>query len=132
MSDQSEKKPPADAGPVERMVRAPHPERAAFEAWWWCKAYHPAALQPFEDGCYMNVKAGVAWDAWQAARPSRAGIGRLVNMAADMVNAKPMREFDALTEARQIGCRQFERAHDKTRRSLQLIGIQLAEVARAL
>ena len=121
----------AGQGPVERVVRAPHPERSAFEAW-WCKAYHPAALQPFEDGCYMNPKAGVAWDAWTAARPGRGAVGRLVNLAADLVNAKPMREFDALTEARQIGCRQFERAHDKTRRALQLLGTQMYEAVRAL
>ena len=131
MTMRNEQVTPAPLGPVKRIVRAPHPERAAFEAW-WCRAYHPAPLQSFEDGGYMDPKVGVAWDAWIAARPGRAAVGRLVNMAADMVNAKPMREFESLAEARQIGCRQFERAYDKTRRSLQLLGIQLAEVARAL
>jgi hypothetical protein len=122
---------PAPLGPVERIVRAPHPERAAFEAW-WCRAYHPAPLQSFEDGCYMDPKVGVAWDAWMAARPGRAAVGRLVNIAAAMVNGQPLYEFGDLVEAKQIGHRQFERAHDKTRRAMQLLGTQMYEVVRAL
>ena len=40
--------------------------RERFEAW-FCIAYHPSALQPMENGCYLNGGAGMAWDAWQAA-----------------------------------------------------------------
>ena len=62
-----EQKPTANEGQADRMVRAPHPERAEFEAW-WCKAYHQSALRNFTDGCYMDARAGMAWDAWQAAQ----------------------------------------------------------------
>ena len=66
---------PAIDCPVERMVRAHDPERAAFEAW-WCKAYDPANLARQEHGCYLELSAGMAWDAWQAARPKRADVVR--------------------------------------------------------
>lgn len=40
------------------------PERAAFEKW-FSRAYHQDQLQPMESGCYLNLGAGMAWDAWQ-------------------------------------------------------------------
>ena len=72
---------PASARPVERPVRA-HPERAAFEAW-WCKAYHPALLERRESGCYLDLSAGVAWDAWQAARPKWRPVERGLGLGAE-------------------------------------------------
>ena len=41
--------------------------REAFEEW-YAKSYHPAALRPMENGCYLNSDAGMAWDGWQASR----------------------------------------------------------------
>lgn len=46
-------------------------QREEFEAW-FVKAYHPASLQPMEHGCYLNLGAGMAWDAWQAAQAAQA------------------------------------------------------------
>lgn len=45
-------------------------QREEFEAW-FVKAYHPASLQPTENGCYLNLGAGMAWDAWQAAQSAQ-------------------------------------------------------------
>jgi hypothetical protein len=42
-------------------------QREDFEAW-YVKAYHPIGLQPVENGCYVQLGAGMAWDAWQAAQ----------------------------------------------------------------
>ena len=59
---------PAVGGPVQRMVRAPHPERAAFEAW---------ALPILGDNPTWRESGSceLAWQAWQAARPQRAAVG---------------------------------------------------------
>ena len=126
-----ELKTPAGLGPVERMVRAPHPERAAFEAW-WCKAYHPAKLARMEAGCYLDLSAGMAWDAWQAARPPRHEIGQLLNLAADCAQRKPLRSLEPLTEASHIGHRQFARAYAGADEAVRLLAIELRRVADAL
>lgn len=46
-------------------------QREAFEAW-YVKAYHHASLEQVENGCYLNLGAGMAWDAWTAAQAQAA------------------------------------------------------------
>jgi hypothetical protein len=45
-------------------------EREEFEAW-FSTAYSAETLQKVENGCYTERGAGMAWDAWQAARTRR-------------------------------------------------------------
>ena len=130
MSDQSETKPPADEGRLDRRVRAPDPERAAFEAW-WCKAYHPATLARQEAGCYLNRDAGLAWDAWQAARPKRAAVGAIVNVAAALAQRKPLDALAPLTEVSHIGHRQMARAYAQADEDTRLLAVKLADAAQA-
>jgi hypothetical protein len=122
---------PAPLGQVERGVRALDPERAAFEAW-WCKACHPATLVRQEAGCYLNRDAGLAWDAWQAARPKRAAVGAIVNVAADLAQRKPLRALDPLTEVSHIGHRQMARAYAQADEDTRLLAVKLADAVRAL
>lgn len=122
---------PAVEGPVERRVRALDPERAAFEAW-WRKAYHPAKLARQEHGCYLELSAGMAWDAWQAARPSRAAVGAIVNVAADLAQRKPLRAMEPLTEVSRIGHRQMARAYAQADEDTRLLAVKLADAVRAL
>ncbi len=121
---------PAVGFPVQQTVRA-HPERAAFEAW-WCKAYHPAKLARTEEGCYLDLSAGMAWDAWQAARPKRDKLGAIVNVAAELAQRKPLAAFDPLTQASHIGHRQMAQAYAQADETTRLLAIKLADAARAL
>lgn len=107
------------------------PERAAFEAW-FCKTYHESCLAPTENGCYLNKSAGMAWDAWQAARPKRSAIGRLINLAADCALRKPLRALAPLTEATHIGHRQFGRAYDQADDALAVLSQDLRAAIDAL
>ena len=129
----NEQTPPADAGRLDRGGRAPHPERAAFEAW-WCKAYHPATLARQEDGCYLDLSAGMAWDAWLAARPPRHQVGTLVNLAAKCVSPDPLRTLWRLEEesGRTLGRRALSRALAEADENLRQIAIALRGVADAL
>ena len=124
---------PAVLGPVERMVRAHDPERAAFEAW-WCKAYHPAKLARQEAGCYLELSAGMAWDAWQAARPKRAAVGTLINVAAELAQRKPIRALDVLSErsGRTLGRRAMDDAIESAHDALARAAMRIADAARAL
>lgn len=107
------------------------PERAAFESW-FCKTYHESCLAPTENGCYLNRSAGMAWDAWQAARPKRSAIGRLINLAADCALRKPLRSLAPLTEATHIGHRQFGRAYDQADDALAALSQELRAAIDAL
>lgn len=113
------------------MVRAQHPERDAFEVW-WCKAYHPAALTRQDNGCYLDLGAGMAWDAWQAARPKRAAVGAIVNVAAELAQRKPLRALEPLTEVSHIGHRQMARAYAQADEDTRLLACKLADAVRAL
>lgn len=124
---------PADAGRIDRGVRAHHPERAAFERW-WCKAYHPAALEQMEAGCYLDQRAGVAWDAWMAARPPRHQVGALVNLAAKCLSPDPLRALWRLEEesGRTLGRRALSSAVAEADENLRQMAIALRGVADAL
>lgn len=124
---------PAVDCPVERKVRAHDPDRAAFEAW-WCKAYHPAKLARQEHGCYLDLSAGMAWDAWQAARPKRAAVGRLVNLAALLTSPTPMRKLWQLEEeaGRTLGRRALSDSLADSDERLKTLAIELAALAQAL
>lgn len=53
--------------PLDRQVRAPDPERAAFEAAMAKRGYNmPPAL--YRDGTYRDTCYSAGWDAWQVAR----------------------------------------------------------------
>jgi hypothetical protein len=127
----TEQKPPAAECRLEGGVRALDPERDAFERW-WCKAYHPAALQAKERGCYLDRSAGMAWDAWQAARPKRAAVGAVMNVAAALAQRKPLTAFGEIENARSIGYRQFARVYDKADEDTRLLAVKLVDAARAL
>ena len=114
-------------------ARALDSERATFEAW-WCKAYHPHALQEKESNCYLDLSVGMAWDAWQAARPKRADVGRLVNLAAKLIATDTLRKLWHLEEesGRTLGRRALSDALADADEKLKLAAIELARVARAL
>jgi len=122
---------PAVGAQVDRRVRALDPERAAFEAW-WRKSYHPASLQPMENGCYLERGAGMAWDAWQAARPKRVAVGAIVNVAAALAQRKPLRALEPLTEVSHIGHRQMARAYAQADEDTRLLACKPADAVRAL
>ena len=124
---------PAVVGPLERGVRALDPERDAFERW-WCKAYHPAKLEKKEGGCYLELSAGMAWDAWQAARQNRGEIGRLVNMAAVLTSPTLIRELWRLEEkaGRTLGRRALSKALADADTRLKTLAVELAALARVI
>ena len=118
---------PAGAGPVHRQVRAPHPERAAFEAW---------ALPILGDNPTWRESGSceLAWQVWQAARPQRAAVGRLVNVAAVLTSPSPMRKLWQLEEeaGRTLGRRALSDALADSDERLKALAIELAALARAL
>jgi hypothetical protein len=75
--------------------------RIAFEAW-WRKAYHPAALQETEAGCYLDRSAGLAWDAWQAKPVNLSAAARLMIVAAELLSPNPLRKLHQLPEMRAL------------------------------
>ena len=125
--------PAAVGARIEPVIRVPDPERAAFEAW-WCKAYHPATLLPMEAGCYLNLSAGMAWDAWVAARPRHHEVGRLVNLADKCLHPDMMRALWRLEEesGRTLGRRALSSALESSAENLRLMAIELRRVADAL
>ena len=64
-------------------------QREEFEAW-FVKAYHPESLQPMESGCYLNLGAGMAWDAWQAAQAAQPAQNH-IEQYLEMVSTQPAR-----------------------------------------
>lgn len=137
--DASEQTPPADEGRIERRVRALDPERAAFEAW-CCKRWSgdrgPLYIRDMPGserlGEYVNGHVQFAWEAWQAARPKRAAVGRLINLAAECAQSKPLRGMEPLTEVAHIGRRQFGRAYAQADEAVRKLACDLRGVADAL
>jgi hypothetical protein len=129
MMTTDETKTTAGSSPVERQVRAHDPERVRFEAW---ARQGPRDLARSESGAYINNLTSFAWLAWQAARPPRHEIGRLVNLAADCAQRKPLRSLEPLTESILIGHRQFARAYNGADEAVRLLAIELRRVADAL
>ena len=123
--------PLAVGSPVDRGVRALSPERAAFERW-WCKAYHPAPLHSWDGGGYTELSAGLAWDAWQAARPKRSAVGAITNVAAELAQRQPLMAFGVFDNATHIGHRQFGRAYSKADEDTRRLAVRLADAVRAL
>lgn len=120
---------------LERMT----PERAAFEAW-CCKRWggDRDALRRRDMagserlGEYVSGHVQFAWDAWRAARPKRDKVGRLINLAADCAQRKPLRSLAPLTEATHIGHRQFGRAYDQADDALAVLSQDLRAAIDAL
>lgn len=118
---------------VDRVVRAPHPERAAFEAW-CCKRWagDRNALTIRDDGEYLNGHVQFAWCAWQAARPKRDKVGAIVNVAAALAQRKPLDALAPLTEVSHIGHRQMARAYSRADEDTRLLAVKLADAVQAL
>lgn len=133
---------PAVGGPVQRQVRALEPERAAFEvfaAGWGLKTHRDPEWHAFGDQSefdrpYYHGATCAAWAAWQAARPKRAAVGRLVNMASVLTGPDPMRKLWQLEEeaGRTLGRRALSDAMADSDERLKTIAIELAALARAL
>ena len=120
-----------ESNTVKRPVRTRNTEREAFEAW-FCTAYHPSALQPMENGCYINLSAGMAWDAWQAARPKRSANSAIYNVASALAQRKPLGAFGVLEDATRIGHRQFSRAYEQADEETRLLACKLSDAIHAL
>ena len=125
--------PAAVGARIEPVIRVPDPERAAFEAW-WCTTRNPAQLQPIVDGCYLNYGAEVAWESWQAARPNRHDVGKLVDLADKCLHPDMMRALWRLEEesGRTLGRRALSSALESSAENLRLMAIELRRVADAL
>lgn len=125
--------PNADAGRLERWVRALSPERAAFEAW-CCKRWagDRGALTIGADDEYINGHVQFAWCAWQAARPKRDKVGAIVNVAAALAQRKPLDALAPLTEVSHIGHRQMARAYSQADEDTRLLALKLADAVQAL
>lgn len=118
---------------LQRPVRAPHPERAAFEAW-CCKRWagDRNALTLRDDGEYLNGHVQFAWCAWQAARPKRDKVGAIVSVAAALAQRKPLQAFGEFGDATHIGHRQFGRAYHRADEDTRLLAVKLADAVQAL
>lgn len=107
------------------------PERAAFEKWLMA-AHMLDATWNVGRNCYDEFPAHLAFKAWQQARPKRAVVGRLINLAAQCARREPLGAFDSLTEAKHIGHRQFASAYAEAHEAVVLLSIELRRVADAL
>jgi len=87
-----------------------------------------------EAGCYLNRSAGMAWDAWQAARPKQSEVGRLVNLSAKLLHPDTLRKLWRLEEesGRTLGRRALSAALEDADEKLKLLAIELRRVADAL
>ena len=121
----------AVAAPVDQPVRALDPERAAFEKWLLDVHLLDGTWNEARN-CYDEFPCHLAFQAWRAARPKRADVGRLVNLAAECAQRKPLRDLEPLTEASHIGHRQFARAYAGADEAVRLLAIELRRVADAL
>jgi hypothetical protein len=135
----TEQMPNADAGRLDRGVRAPNPERAAFEAWCMKRWAGDRGALYIRDmpgserlGEYVNGHVQFAWDAWQAARPKSDKVGAIVGVAAALAQRKPLRALDPLTEVTHIGHRQMARAYAQADEDTRLLACKLADAVRAL
>ena len=122
---------PADEGRLERVVRAHHPERADFERWLE-REHLLTATWNDQRNCYDEFPAHLAFKAWCKARPKRVVVGRLINLAADCAQRKPLRGLEPLTEATHIGHRQFGRAYELADEAVRQLACDLCGVADAL
>ena len=122
---------PTGSSPVERIVRAQNPERAAFEAWLMAEQMLGATWNA-ERNCFDEFPAHLAYKAWQAARPKRTAVGAAMNVAAALVQRKPLDAFGDLKDATHIGHRQFARALEKADEDTRLMAVKLADALRAL
>lgn len=124
---------PAVGIPLDRRVRALHPERAGFEAW-CCKRWagDRGALTIGENDEYINGHVQFAWCAWQAARPKRDKVGAIVNVAAALAQRKPLDALTPLTEVSHIGRRQMARAYSRADEDTRLLAVKLADAVQAL
>ena len=119
---------------VERGVRALDPERAAFEAWLNPGRHAGNVSLWVEPGRYEKDTHNLAWLAWQAARPKRAAVGRLINLAAELAQHRPIRGLEALAErsGRTLGRRALEFTLEATEESLSKMAHDIAGAVRAL
>lgn len=133
MTDQATKPIDASGSPLDRGVRAPHPERAAFEAW-CCRRWagDRGALTIGADDEYINGHVQFAWCAWQAARPNRDAVRALYEVASDLAQRKSLRALEPLTEVSHIGHRQMHRAYSKADEDTRLLAVKLADAVQAL
>ena len=122
------------------MVRAHHPERAAFEAW-CCTLSWGGDREALEIrnmagskrlGEYVNDHVEFAWCAWQAARPKRAAYGAALNVASALAQRKPLAAFAEMKDATHIGHRQFKRAANAADEATRLLAVKLTDALRAL
>lgn len=131
MKHETETAAPAPLGQVERGVRAHDPERAAFEKWLMDVHLLDGTWNEARN-CYDEFPCHLAFQAWRAARPKREDVGRLVNLAAECAQRKPLRALEPLTEVSHIGHRQFGRAYAGADEAVRLLAIELRRVADAL
>jgi hypothetical protein len=122
---------PSVGAQVERVVRALDLERAAFEKW-LMDVHMLDGTWNEARSCYDEFPCHLAFQAWRAARPKRAEIGRLVNLAAECAQRKPLRTLEPLTGVSHIGHRQFGRAYAGADEAVRLLAIELRRVADAL
>jgi hypothetical protein len=141
MQQANETVQPADAGPVKCRVRALDPERAAFEAWCvkrWRGDRNALGRNdddhPKNPGEYTMGNIEFAWQAWRDARPKRAAVGRLINLAAEMAQHRPIRGLEALVErsGRTLGRRALEFTLEATEESITKMAHDIAGAVRAL
>lgn len=123
---------PAGADPVHQRVRASDPERDAFEAEMQKRGHPESRFQRDDAGEYFHPAIYAAWQAWQAARPKRAAVGAIYNVAADLAQRKPLRALDKLTEATRIGHRQMAHAYEQADEATRLLAVKLSDALRAL
>ncbi len=108
------------------IVLAPvNPERAAFERW-WCNTKLNVGLAQWD------LWKELVWDALQAARPKRAAVGAIVNVAASLAQRQPLMAFGVFDNATHIGHRQFGRAYSKADEDTRRMAVRLADAVRAL
>ena len=125
---------PAVGTPDHWQVRAHDPERVAFEAW-LNPGRHAGNVSPFvEPGHYEKETHPLAWLAWQAARPKRAAVGTLINIAAELAQRKPVRALDILSErsGRTLGRSSMDDAIEAAHDRLAQIACRIVAAARAL
>ena len=120
--------------PVHWRVRAHDPERVAFEAW-LNPGHHAGNVSLFvEPGRYEKETHQLAWLAWQAARPKRAAVGTLINIAAELAQSKPLFALQMLLEqsGRTLGRKAMDAAIDHASENLARHAMRIADAARAL
>jgi hypothetical protein len=83
-------------------------------------------------GEYAIGQVQFAWEAWRAARPERSAVGRLISLAADCAQRKPLRGLEPLTEMKHIGRRQFGRAYEQVDEAVRKMACDIRDAADAI